>query len=196
MVQSIWQKPCGGWQGFLSSMVYAGHMGISKEERLQLDEAEDPVLFYSAGDLWGQFSNFSFHAVTLPHPFTHEPFTYATGEHRFQAMKGTNRQDHDYVAKAESPSATKGRGREILLREDWGNTEGAICWYVMLETVLAKALQHWDVRDTLFATGDRHIYEDSPSDDIWGWRYRYSYSGKNLLGRAWMHARTMLDSIA
>lgn len=38
----------------------------------------------------------------------------------------------------------------------------------------------------------RRIYEDSPTDDIWGWRFQQSYTGKNLLGRCWMDVREVL----
>lgn len=169
-------------------------MSVTYEQRLDRDGAVDPILFYDAADPYGEFSNFSPHAVELPDPW--EPGIkmrkYRTGEHRYQAMKAIRKEDHDFVARAPGPSIAKQRGNCITLRDDWGDTQGAVCWFAMLETVLAKALQHLDVLDALSATEDKWIYEDSPRDDIWGWRYGHSYSGKNLLGLAWMHTRAIL----
>lgn len=162
---------------------------MTREERLALDGCDDPVLFYRPSDVWGCFSNFSKHDVVLPHPFTGGPVAYATSEHRYQAMKATTAEDHDFVATAPSAYASKQHGREIALREGW---DDGTSYEVMVEAVAAKAEQHIIVRQTLRETGDRMIYEDSPVDDIWGWRYRSNYAGKNLLGKALMEVRETL----
>lgn len=169
---------------------------MNKRERLEQDGwgGVEPILFYSPRDPFGCLSNFSKHTVRLPDPWTGNFRTYATGEHRFQALKGTSREDHDYVLKAGHPSEAQKRGGplgKITFRDDWGNNYGDMCWYVMLELCFAKALQHREVQRTLDATGEALIYEDSPTDDIWGWRYSTSYTGKNLLGRCWMQVRDM-----
>lgn len=170
---------------------------MKKEDRIAYDRHAygvdlpgEPILFYNDwSDPWSVFSNFSDHSVILRNPWTHEPFTYATGEHRYQALKATTEKDHDYVALVNNPSSAKKRGREIDLREDWGNDYSDICWYVMLETVIAKTVQNHDVFTQLVLSTGSLIYEDSPTDDIWGVRYRDDWRGKNLLGRAWMEAR-------
>lgn len=115
-----------------------------------------------------------------------------TREHRFQAMKGTNQKDHDYVAGSSGPGEAKRRGRAIWLRPDWGNDINQVCWYVMMEGVLATVMQHDDVAQGLEDTGERVIYEDSPTDDIWGWRKDGNHEGRNLLGLAWMQARLVV----
>lgn len=165
---------------------------MTREQRLADDDAVHPVLFYSPKDAWGEFSNFSGHTVRVLNPWTGEPYTYLTGEHRYQAMKADNEREHDIVAHAHSPSLAKSRGRTVSLREGWGNDVDDLCYYVMLETVAHKLRQHTDVAERLYETFARHIYEDSPVDDIWGWRYEQSYTGKNLLGRAWMHVRYLM----
>jgi ribA/ribD-fused uncharacterized protein len=167
----------------------------SIEERLIVDGYGidvDPVLFYQSGEAWGYFSNFSRHAIWLPHPFTGVMQRYPTGEHRFQAMKAVDCEQHNYVIESNGPGAAKHRGREIQLRDGWGNSYGDLCFYVMFETVLAKALQNDDVLDGLRISGERPIYEDSPTDDIWGVRYRNAYRGKNLLGLCLMQVRDVV----
>lgn len=167
---------------------------MDKQERLDKDGAVDPILFFGGGE-WGAFSNFSSHGIWLPSPWEpRESEYYPTTEHRYQALKATDKFDHDYVVKSKTPGQSKDRGREIELRGDWGNNEGDVCWYVMLECLITKALQNPSVLETLEATSDRWIYEDSPTDDIWGWRFQQSYSGKNLLGRCWMQTRYILGS--
>ncbi len=167
---------------------------MTKEERLKRDGWDgqtDPILFYGHKNPFGVFSNFSRHSVRLPHPFYFELVTYPTSEHRYQAMKAVTPEEHDYVWDAESPGQSKDRGQEIHLREDWGNSRGDICWYVMLEVCIAKAFQNREVERALDATGDALMYEDSPTDDIWGWRYSCDYRGKNLLGLTWMQVRDL-----
>lgn len=171
---------------------------MTKAERLVHDEVEgDPVLFYGARGEWGCFSSFSAHPVVMINPWTWKMMEYRTGEVRFQALKATSEKDHDYVVDAHKESfepgiismESKTRGRSIKLRGDWGNTVNSICWYVMLEVVITKVAQHDDVRSELLLTGFRAIYEDSPRDNIWGWRAGSNHNGKNLLGKCWMQAR-------
>ena len=168
---------------------------MKREARLEQDAAKDPILFYNQDDEWGVFSNFSEHGIWLPHPFTGEMVWYRTGEHRFQAMKGSTEKQHEYVRLQPSAYKAKEAGGprgNIELRQGWVSDYGNLPWYVMFETVLAKAIQVPDAAEALTLSGQRHIYEDSPTDDIWGWRYRNSYRGKNLLGRCWMQARDVL----
>jgi ribA/ribD-fused uncharacterized protein len=163
---------------------------MNRNERLIAEgydpEVVVPELFYRSSTLG---SNFSPHSVKMLNPWTSSPTVYRTCEHRYQAMKATTLADHDYVNAANRPIDSKNRGREIQLREGWGEHYGDFCWYVMFEVVLAKTLQHAEVRRWLKSTGDRPIYEDSPTDDIWGWRYGNDHRGRNLLGRSWMQIR-------
>lgn len=166
---------------------------MNREDRLIQDGVEgEPLLFYGQRNEHGWASNFSRHGVRLMNPWTGQVTSYRTGEHRYQAMKATDRVDHDWVNDASTPGKAKDRGRTIRLREEWGADYGTFAWYVMFELVLAKALFYSDVKRALLATEDRHMYEDSPTDDIWGWRYENDYRGKNLLGRCWMGVRHVI----
>lgn len=166
-------------------------MKVTRDERLKQDGAIDPILFYSAADPWGQFSSFSPHGVLLPDPWKPgiQLRLYRSGEHRYQAMKAVREEDHDFVADADGPALSKQYGNSIQLRDDWGNDRNGYCYLAMVEVVTAKLWQHEDVFETLALTEDKWIYEDSPRDDIWGWRKYGNYNGKNLLGLAWMQVR-------
>lgn len=170
---------------------------MNKKERLVVDgnQGMNPILFYKPYDRWGEFSQFSRHSIWLINPWTGELECYASGEHRFQALKATSERGHDYIRDAITPGAAKSRGGpgKTNLRKDWGNNIGCVCWYAMLEVCIAKTMQHVDVADALACTHDLAIYEDSEVDDIWGWRYRNDYRGKNLLGKCWMQTRQLLN---
>lgn len=166
---------------------------MNRQERIERDGlTEDPIEFYGReGDLF-YFSNFSHHTIVLPCPFSGGLIDYPTGEHRFQAMKASTKEEHDWVVASATPSEAKKRGRKVQLREGWGNKRFDLCYYVMLEIVLTKANSHDEVLIGLLQTNGRPIWEDSPTDDIWGIRYRNDYRGKNLLGEAWMQAREII----
>lgn len=166
---------------------------MNREDRLAADgfAGIEPILFYSKRT---KGSNFSPHAVRLLDPWTGKSRVYQTGEHRYQAMKSRDQEGHDYVAAASSAFESKKRGHEITLRDGWSGpttdpTYGSFAWYSMWEVVMAKTIQHYDVREWLLLSDGRPIYEDSPTDDIWGWRCAEDYRGKNLLGRCWMQVR-------
>lgn len=151
--------------------------------------APDGIGFYG-----GPFSNFQRSPIGLPHPFPDregEICVYPTVEHRFQAMKATNRADHDLIAVRGSPAEAKIKGRGIKLRPDWETVK----WDVMVEALRAKfAIPEF--RSSLLTTGDKFIYEDSPTDAQWGlWNAREkAWTGKNLLGEALMLIRSEIVS--
>jgi hypothetical protein len=59
---------------------------------------------------------------------------------------------------------------------------------VMLSALRAKFTQHPELRDLLVSTSDWPIFEDSPTDRVWGYRD----GGLNLLGKALMQIRAEL----
>lgn len=167
---------------------------------MKADGTTDPVLFYGhKNGPYAVFSNFSQHQVWLPHPYRGGQLVpYFTTEHRFQAMKAPNESAHDAIRNMPSAYGAKEAGGPrskvpgMVLREGWGSDYGDLCWYVMFEAVLAKACQHQEMYAALMETGSRHIYEDSPKDDIWGWRFEGDHRGKNLLGRVLMDVREIV----
>lgn len=166
---------------------------VTQEERLERDGAVDPVLFFweHRGQPKHCYSSFARYPIVLPSPWTLVLTRYRTREHRFQALKGRDQKTHDAIVACPGPADAKAAGRACHLRGDWGNSLGSLCWYVMLEGVIATVHQHDEVRAELATTGTSHIYEDSPTDDIWGWRHGNNYNGKNLLGQCWMQTRDL-----
>ncbi len=65
---------------------------------------------------------------------------------------------------------------------------------MLYECLIAKVEFNPDLGKKLIDTMGSHIYEDSPTDDIWGWRYEQDHSGKNLLGECWMEIRDLVIS--
>ena len=142
----------------------------------------DPIRFYSTGDNYGCFSNFS------AHPVFYDGQTWPTSEHCFQGQKFLNPKDRQAIRKANSPMiATRlGRDRKRPLRRDWESVKIGL----MRAIVLAKFSQHDELRATLLATGDAKIIEHTDRDAFWG--DGGNGSGKNWLGRILMEVREQL----
>jgi ribA/ribD-fused uncharacterized protein len=109
---------------------------------------------------------------------------YPTREHYFQAHKATNSLDFHRILSKTDCWDCKAEGNRILLREDWEEVK----YEVMRRSIELQALAHTTFGNFLRETGRRKIYEDSPTDFIWGYRK----GGKNLLGKALMEVRTTL----
>ena len=73
------------------------------------------IEFYSVGDAYGEFSNFSAHPIKLAGKL------WPSSEHYFQAMKFLDKNDREKVRKANSPAIASclGRSRKLKLRGDW-----------------------------------------------------------------------------
>lgn len=145
--------------------------------------AENPdIYFYRVGDKYGCFSNFTRHPIELGGK------TWPTSEHYFQAQKFAGTPDEEKVRHAKSPmtAAHMGRSRKRPLREDWESVKDLI----MYEAVLAKFIQHADLRKILLATGDATIIEHTENDRYWG--DGGDGSGKNMLGIILMRVRDRL----
>lgn len=161
---------------------------------------EEPIEFYGKNCEHNYFSNFAPLGLYLPHPFSGEKLWYKTGEHAYQARKAWTKDEHDHVYETPTPLASKEAGQAVALRDGWDvsgmKTLFPLCYYVMLEVVWAKAMEHSTVMAALLKSEDRAIWEDSPTDDIWGIRYRGDYRGRNLLGRAWMETREKIYGVS
>ena len=92
------------------------------------------------------------------------------------------------IRKAETPRQAKnlGRDRSIPLRSDWEQVKDE----VMRLPVRAKFETHREARETLLATGEEEIIEDSPTDYYWD--CGADGTGKNMLGRILMEVRAEL----
>jgi ribA/ribD-fused uncharacterized protein len=140
------------------------------------------IHFYSTGDEYGCFSNFSRHPIFLAGK------RWPTSEHYFQAQKfhGTDHEEAVRLCKTARQAADLGRSRKLPLRRDWESVKDQ----VMLEALRAKFSQHEDLRAILLGTGDALLVEHTARDSYWG--DGGDGSGKNRLGQLLMQVREEL----
>jgi len=140
------------------------------------------IYFYTTGDKYGCFSNFS------PHGFEVDGVWWRTSEHFFQAQKFAGTPHAEAVRQVKTPkdAARMGRKRSLPLRLDWNSVKDDI----MRRGVLRKFETHADIREVLLSTGDELIVENSPIDYYWG--CGADGSGKNMLGQILMELREIL----
>jgi len=76
------------------------------------------IKFYSKIKAYGEFSNFSEHAIEM------HGRSYPTIEHYFQAMKFSGDEQAEKIRTADNPMTAKrlGRTRKVKLRDDWKET--------------------------------------------------------------------------
>ncbi len=142
------------------------------------------IYFYKADQPYGCFSNFSAHSVQLAGR------SWPTAEHYYQAQKffGSDRDLFDRIHAAPTPDAAAklGRSHTQTYRSDWDHIKLA----VMGDVVRDKFQRHREIQQTLIATGDRVLIEDSPVDYFWG--CGADRTGANHLGRILMRVRDEL----
>jgi ribA/ribD-fused uncharacterized protein len=144
----------------------------------------EPIHFYSVGDPYGEFSNFSAHPITLGKK------KWPTSEHYFQAQKFENPSDREEVRKANSPmlAARLGRDRKKKLRKDWE----AVKVGIMRQALEAKFTQHPELKELLLSTGTAKLVEHTANDHYWG--DGGDGTGKNMLGMLLMGLRERLSA--
>jgi len=157
------------------------------------------IYFYTTGDKYGCFSNFS------PHGFEVDGVWWRTSEHFFQAQKFAGTPHAEAVRQVKTPKDAARMGRSALcaarmlrkrssaslsrslpLRLDWNSVKDDI----MRRGVLRKFQTHADIREVLLSTGNELIVENSPIDYYWG--CGADGSGKNMLGQILMEVRAIL----
>lgn len=140
------------------------------------------IEFYKVNEPYGEFSNFAPFPVEINGKF------WPTTEHYFQAQKfvGTAREEAIRLAASPMIAARMGRSREYPLRPDWEEAKDAL----MYQAVLAKFMQHGELREMLLATGDAEIVEHTRNDRYWG--DGGDGSGQNRLGKTLMQVREEL----
>lgn len=113
---------------------------------------------------------------------------WATVEHAYQAQKCSDPVEYDAIHQAVKANDARLLGQKVKMREGWDTIHKD---RVMEECVLAKFLQHKDIRDQLLATGTEELIEDSPVD--WYWGCGKDDTGKNMLGKILMKIRAQLQ---
>lgn len=135
------------------------------------------IKFYKIKDPHGYMSNFYRARIFI------EGKWWDTIEHYYQALKTCDLDEQDRVRKAKTPKEARELGQKVQLRSDFDILKDSI----MKKCVLAKFVQHHDIREQLLATNDEILIEDSPVDYYWG--CGADGSGKNMLGKILMEVR-------
>jgi len=139
------------------------------------------IKFYKVKDPYGYMGNF----------WKGRFFVYGkwwdTVEAAFQAQKTNIDSEVLAIQNAIKPMEARNLGQKCSLRDGWEQIKDI----VMYNCVIAKFLQHKDIRDQLLATGGEELVEDSPVD--WTWGCGKDGSGRNLLGEILMRVRRELQ---
>jgi N-glycosidase YbiA len=139
------------------------------------------IYFYTHGEAYGCFSNFSRHGFVM------DKLWWNTSEHYFQAQKFVGTPYLEQIRSINTPNDAKlGRRRTFPLRTDWEQVKDQI----MLKAVLGKFQIHLEIRQVLLGTGDEEIVENAPNDYYWG--CGKDGTGKNQLGLTLMQVRDIL----
>ncbi len=141
-----------------------------------------PISFYSVREPYGEFSNFSAHAIEL------DGLLWKTTEHYFQAQKFDDPDYRERIRLSPSPkeAADLGRSRSVPLRPDWETIKET----VMYRAVKQKFSTHTALQVLLLSTGEEAILEAAPGDHYWG--TGQDGTGKNRLGILLMQVREEL----
>jgi len=123
-----------------------------------------------------QFSNF-WHA-----PIYLNKKWWNSVEHYYQAHKSLDPEDQERIRNLQWASEAKKAGRHVKLREDWEEVKEDI----MLKALRDKFSRYKRLKESLLATGDAILHEDSPTDMYWG------IKGKDRLGALLMQVRDEL----
>lgn len=107
-------------------------------------------------------------------------------EAAYQSRKTNDPDEQKAIRLASHPGTARDLGQNVTMRSDWDK----IKYQVMAECVLAKFVQHRDLRERLLSTGYEYLIEDSPVDSWWG--CGPDGNGQNNLGRILMATRALL----
>src|ERR1035437_5582928 len=135
------------------------------------------IKFYKTKDPYGFMGNF----------YKARFFVYGRWwnhvEAAFQAQKTNVESEVLAIQNAPKPMEARDLGQKCSIRSDWDQIKDI----VMYNCVLAKFLQHKDLRDQLLSTCDEELVEDSIIDDYWA--CGKTGNGRNELGKILMRIR-------
>jgi ribA/ribD-fused uncharacterized protein len=144
-----------------------------------------PIYFYDKFAPFYEFTNFYSAPIFL------DERTWKTTEHYFQAQKFVGTPYLAVIQMCATPREAFDFSRKPFVsrwrRNDWEGVKIDI----MKKALLAKFLQHDDLRKKLKGTGKRLLVERSPYDKFWG--DGGDGSGQNWLGRLLMEIRDAID---
>lgn len=138
------------------------------------------IKFYKTNDPYGFLNNFKKARMFIFGKW------WNNVEAPYQYMKTFVPEERKAIWEAKTPREARDLGQKVTLRSDWDQIKVE----AMYQCVLAKFLQHKDLRMKLMETGEEELIEDSPVDSFWG--CGPDGNGKNFLGRTLMRVRSEL----
>jgi ribA/ribD-fused uncharacterized protein len=148
-------------------------------------------MFYKVNEPYGFMS--SFYKAKM---FIYNKW-WASVEHAYQAQKCLYPEEALAIWKTVKCKDARDLGQKVSLRPDWDKIQDhflmlSVKDQVMLDCVLAKFVQHHDLRKMLLDTGAEELIEDTaPSNDMY-WGCGKDGTGKNMLGKILMKVRSDL----
>lgn len=139
------------------------------------------IKFYKSNKPYGNLNNFK-----MARMFIYGRW-WNNVEAAYQSRKAVDAADIDKIANAKTPREARDLGQKIKIRSDWDEIKSNI----MYECVMAKFLQHKELRIELLKTAPAELVEDSPVDSYWG--CGLDGTGKNMLGKILMRVRQELS---
>lgn len=164
-------------------------------------ETVQDIYFYGQNDIkYGYMSNFYKTKFT-----DNNGITYNCSEQYFMYQKclyfnPTNNTLLYNIINEENPKNIKRYGRQVKNFNDklWNEVK----YDIMIKALLYKFNQNNDIKNKLLNTGNKNLYEASEFDKIWGIGFSIymlktgidkNKFGHNLLGKALMHVRNILN---
>ncbi len=160
--------------------LYSKNAKLGHSLPLDKEENTGKIYFYHSDQKWGEFSNFSKHAIFL------DGKIWATVEHFYQAQKFHNTEFEELIRQTETPTLAKLKAHEFLKIQpcqDWINQKEGI----MYRGLGAKFTQHPNLMQLLLSTKGKTLIERSDLDNYWG--DGIDGNGKNRLGYLLMRLR-------
>lgn len=139
------------------------------------------IYFYKSIEPYGYLNNFRKAPMFIYNAW------YKNVEAAYQAQKTDVKSEREEIRLARHPNTSRELGQKVTMRPDWDQ----IKYKIMSECVLAKFVQHRDIRERLLSTGTEYLIEDSVVDFYWG--RGKDGSGQNNLGRILMDTRLLLS---
>lgn len=138
------------------------------------------IRFYKSVEPYGYLNNFRKAPMFIYNAW------YKNVESAYQSRKTFNLDEQEAIRLATHPMTARDLGQTVTLRPDWDD----IKYSIMAECVLAKFVQHRDLRERLLSTGSEFLIEDSPVDVFWG--CGPLGNGLNNLGKILMEVRYLM----
>lgn len=139
------------------------------------------IKFYRSVEPYGYLNNFRKAPMFIYNAW------YKNVEAAYQSRKTHLFNEQEEIRLATHPMTARELGQKVTMKPEWEQ----IKYFVMSECVLAKFLQHKDLRERLLSTGDEELVEDSQMDFYWG--CGADGTGKNNLGKILMTTRYLIS---